>query len=63
MNTQECMKQLKFPICHELRLPQSDLAHRAELVTVFIKKRCSHPSCVAVSPEGKFLKNLYSYVT
>lgn len=63
MSTQECMKQLKFPICYELRLPQSDLAHRAELVTVVINKKCSHPSCVAVSPEGKFLINLYPNLT
>lgn len=60
MNTQDSMKQLKFPICYELRLPQSDLAHRAELVTVVTNKKSSHPSCVAVSPEGKFVINFYS---
>ncbi|XP_030748548.1 nuclear pore complex protein Nup133 [Sitophilus oryzae] len=45
-------KQRKFPICYELRLPQSDLAHRAELVAVFFNRNAVHPSCVAVSPEG-----------
>ncbi|XP_023018139.1 nuclear pore complex protein Nup133 [Leptinotarsa decemlineata] len=38
--------------CFELQLPQSDLAHRAELVTVFITAGCNNPSCIAVSPEG-----------
>ncbi|KAH1023482.1 hypothetical protein HUJ04_012680 [Dendroctonus ponderosae] len=45
-------KKWSFPICHELRLPQSDLAHRAELVAVYLSKNAKHPSCVAVSPEG-----------
>lgn len=37
--------------CYELTLPQSDLAHRADLVSVFCSG--SHvPSCIAVSPEG-----------
>lgn len=66
-STHECMKHMKFPICYELRLPPSDLAHRAELVTVIINKKSqeksSHPSCVAVSPEGKFLISLCSNVT
>ncbi|CAG9768028.1 unnamed protein product [Ceutorhynchus assimilis] len=42
----------KIPVCYELKLPQSDLAHRAELVAVFISKTSNQPSCVAVSPEG-----------
>ncbi|KAK4884014.1 hypothetical protein RN001_000285 [Aquatica leii] len=38
--------------CFELHLPQSDLAHRAELVSVFISSASHTPSCIAVSPEG-----------
>ncbi|XP_057660912.1 nuclear pore complex protein Nup133 [Diorhabda carinulata] len=38
--------------CFELQLPQSDLAHRAELVSVFINVGSNIPSCIAVSPEG-----------
>lgn len=38
--------------CFELLLPQSDLAHRAELVSVFISTGSNIPSCIAVSPEG-----------
>ncbi|CAB3374512.1 Hypothetical predicted protein [Cloeon dipterum] len=38
--------------CRELTLPPSDLAHRAELVTVFTHKKASVPSCIAVTPEG-----------
>ncbi|CAH1116722.1 unnamed protein product [Phaedon cochleariae] len=38
--------------CFELQLPQSDLAHRAELVAVFINAGSNTPSCIAVSPEG-----------
>ncbi|KAJ8941363.1 hypothetical protein NQ314_010426 [Rhamnusium bicolor] len=38
--------------CFELQLPQSDLAHRAELVSVFIAAGSNAPSCIAVSPEG-----------
>lgn len=38
--------------CFELQLPQSDLAHRAELVCVFLNKGANMPSCLAVSPEG-----------
>ncbi|XP_059475123.1 nuclear pore complex protein Nup133 isoform X2 [Neocloeon triangulifer] len=38
--------------CRELTLPPSDLAHRAQLVTVFSHKKASVPSCIAVSPEG-----------
>ncbi|XP_076262413.1 nuclear pore complex protein Nup133 isoform X2 [Rhynchophorus ferrugineus] len=45
-------KLKRLPICHELKLPQSDLAHRAELVTVFLNKNSNFPSCIAVSPEG-----------
>ncbi|XP_066258897.1 nuclear pore complex protein Nup133 [Euwallacea similis] len=44
--------QLKFPVCHQLKLPHSDLAHRAELISVFVNKTSPHPSCVAVSPSG-----------
>lgn len=38
--------------CYELTLPQSDLAHRADLVSVFICPGSHTPSCIAVSPEG-----------
>ncbi|RZC40660.1 nuclear pore complex protein Nup133 [Asbolus verrucosus] len=38
--------------CFELQLPQSDLAHRAELVSVFVNSGSNTPSCFAVSPEG-----------
>uniref|UniRef100_A0A1Y1KN49 Nucleoporin Nup133/Nup155-like N-terminal domain-containing protein n=1 Tax=Photinus pyralis TaxID=7054 RepID=A0A1Y1KN49_PHOPY len=38
--------------CFELQLPQSDLAHRAELVSVFTSSTSAVPSCIAVSPEG-----------
>lgn len=38
--------------CFELTLPQSDLAHRAELVSVFINPGNHSPGCIAVSPEG-----------
>ncbi|KAK9884080.1 hypothetical protein WA026_005018 [Henosepilachna vigintioctopunctata] len=38
--------------CFELQLPQSDLSHRAELVTVFMAVGSNIPSCLAVSPEG-----------
>ncbi|XP_044263471.1 nuclear pore complex protein Nup133 [Tribolium madens] len=38
--------------CFELQLPQSDLAHRAELVSVFLNADSNTPSCIAVSPEG-----------
>lgn len=41
--------------CYELQLPQSDLAHRAELVSVFVGEGGSTPACIAVSPEGKYL--------
>ncbi|MCL4143574.1 UNVERIFIED_CONTAM: hypothetical protein GTU68_053297 [Idotea baltica] len=36
----------------ELTLPPSDLAHRAQLVTVFSQTEGQVPSCIAVSPEG-----------
>lgn len=39
--------------CFELQLPQSDLAHRAELVSVFTTGGSNTLSCIAVSPEGK----------
>ncbi|KAJ8938499.1 hypothetical protein NQ318_005163 [Aromia moschata] len=38
--------------CYELQLPQSDLAHRAELVSVFTGIGSNTPACIAVSPEG-----------
>ncbi|KAK5648850.1 hypothetical protein RI129_003742 [Pyrocoelia pectoralis] len=38
--------------CFELQLPQSDLAHRAELVSVSTSSASVVPSCIAVSPEG-----------
>ncbi|GJQ78399.1 putative nuclear pore complex protein [Trypoxylus dichotomus] len=38
--------------CFELQLPHSDLAHRAELVSVFMNPGTHFPSCIAVSPEG-----------
>lgn len=38
--------------CFELQLPQSDLAHRAELVSVFVNAESNTTSCIAVSPEG-----------
>lgn len=38
--------------CYELQLPQSDLAHRAELVSVFPTPGSHVPCCIAVSPEG-----------
>ncbi|GLH11927.1 Nuclear pore complex protein Nup133 [Gryllus bimaculatus] len=38
--------------CHELTLPPSDLAHKAELVCVFTAEGSQNPSCIAVSPEG-----------
>lgn len=41
--------------CFELQLPQSDLAHRAELVSIFLAQGSSTPSCIAVSPEGNVL--------
>ncbi|KAF5280860.1 hypothetical protein FQR65_LT03009 [Abscondita terminalis] len=45
-------KQLVNSQCFELLLPQSDLAHRAELVSVFVSSTSHTPSCIAVSPEG-----------
>ncbi|XP_017772484.1 PREDICTED: nuclear pore complex protein Nup133 [Nicrophorus vespilloides] len=38
--------------CYELQLPQSDLVHRAELVSVFQNSGNNMPACIAVSPEG-----------
>lgn len=43
--------------CFELQLPQSDLAHLAELVSIFIAPGSNTPSCIAVSPEGNVLSN------
>ena len=40
--------------CRELTLPPSDLAHNAKLVNVFAVNENQTPSCIAVSPEGKF---------
>ncbi|KAK8723506.1 hypothetical protein OTU49_011745, partial [Cherax quadricarinatus] len=36
----------------ELTLPPSDLAHRAQLVVVYVANEGQVPSCLAVSPEG-----------
>ena len=40
------------PVLYELLLPQSDLAHRAQLVVVRPGDLASVWSCMAVSPEG-----------
>lgn len=45
--------------CFELQLPQSDLAHRAELISVFIAAGSNSPSCIAVSPEGNLLVQFF----
>ncbi|XP_028162513.1 nuclear pore complex protein Nup133-like [Ostrinia furnacalis] len=36
----------------ELTLPQTDLAHKADLVELFYEDGAQMPSCVGVSPEG-----------
>ncbi|EFN82872.1 nuclear pore complex protein Nup133 isoform X2 [Harpegnathos saltator] len=38
--------------CRELLLPQSDLAHKADCIAVWIPPGHQVPSCMAVSPEG-----------
>ncbi|OAD54862.1 hypothetical protein WN48_06062 [Eufriesea mexicana] len=38
--------------CRELLLPQSDLAHKAECIAVWLPSGYQVPSCMAVSPEG-----------
>ncbi|XP_043529238.1 nuclear pore complex protein Nup133 [Frieseomelitta varia] len=38
--------------CRELLLPQSDLAHKAECIAVWLPQGHQVPSCMAVSPEG-----------
>ncbi|XP_012252662.2 nuclear pore complex protein Nup133 [Athalia rosae] len=38
--------------CRELLLPQSDLAHRADCIAVWLTPGHQVPSCMAVSPEG-----------
>ncbi|XP_050469604.1 nuclear pore complex protein Nup133 [Bombus huntii] len=38
--------------CRELLLPQSDLAHKAECIAVWLPPGHQVPSCMAVSPEG-----------
>ncbi|XP_036140660.1 nuclear pore complex protein Nup133 isoform X2 [Monomorium pharaonis] len=38
--------------CRELLLPQSDLAHKADCITVWMPPGHQVPSCMAVSPEG-----------
>lgn len=38
--------------CRELLLPQSDLAHKAECIAVWLPAGHQVPSCMAVSPEG-----------
>ena len=41
------------PKAYELTLPPSDLAHKADLVTVFCSEpQSTVPCCIAVSPEG-----------
>ncbi|XP_014219795.1 nuclear pore complex protein Nup133 [Copidosoma floridanum] len=38
--------------CHELQLPQSDLAHKSDCIAVWLPPGQQVPSCMAVSPEG-----------
>ncbi|KMQ88267.1 nuclear pore complex protein nup133 [Lasius niger] len=38
--------------CRELLLPQSDLAHKANCIAVWVPPNHQVPSCMAVSPEG-----------
>ncbi|CAK9828636.1 Nuclear pore complex protein Nup133 [Anthophora retusa] len=38
--------------CRELLLPQSDLAHKAQCIVVWLSQGQQVPSCMAVSPEG-----------
>lgn len=38
--------------CRELTLPPSDLAHKADLVHLFLTEESKLPSALAVSPEG-----------
>ena len=38
--------------CRELLLPQSDLAHKAECIAVWLSTGHQVPSCMAISPEG-----------
>ncbi|XP_008544817.1 nuclear pore complex protein Nup133 [Microplitis demolitor] len=38
--------------CRELLLPQSDLAHKADCISVWIPSGHQVPCCMAVSPEG-----------
>ncbi|XP_025830293.1 nuclear pore complex protein Nup133 [Agrilus planipennis] len=53
-NIQYGTPQKKTPSsnCFELQLPQSDLAHRAELVSVYLPSGLGMPACIAVSPGG-----------
>ncbi|CAB3219837.1 unnamed protein product [Arctia plantaginis] len=39
-------------IARELTLPQTDLAHKADLVVIFYEDGAQMPSCIGVSPEG-----------
>ncbi|XP_068619405.1 nuclear pore complex protein Nup133 [Battus philenor] len=39
-------------VARELTLPQTDLAHKAELVVLFYEDDAQLPSCIGVSPEG-----------
>ncbi|KAJ8724193.1 hypothetical protein PYW07_008173 [Mythimna separata] len=39
-------------IARELSLPQTDLAHKADLVVLFYMEGAQMPSCIGVSPEG-----------
>lgn len=38
--------------CRELLLPQSDLAHKADCIAVWLPPGLQVPSCMAVSPDG-----------
>ncbi|XP_048485824.1 nuclear pore complex protein Nup133 [Plutella xylostella] len=40
------------PAAWELQLPQTDLAHKADLVVLFYEDGAQMPSCIGVSPEG-----------
>lgn len=47
------LNRLKASKCHELLLPPSDIAHKAELVCILPSlQRNKFPSALAVSPEG-----------
>lgn len=52
-------KQVSTNQCYELQLPQSDLAHRAELVSVYFNNGSQTACCIAVSPEGKYIIDIF----